>query len=728
MRAPAPPSEVERVARDTGLPPMLAAMLWSRGLRDDVAAELNPPLRPVPIAALTEAAERLQDAINNGRRIVIYGDYDADGISGTAVLLLGLRALGGRVRAFIPDRLTDGYGLNMGRVAELAAAADLLVTVDCGITNLAEVAALREAGVEVIVTDHHTPGEARPDCLVVHPRDAADAAPGAPELTGAGVAWHLLWALRRREGLPAPLEYADLASIGTVADVAPLLGDNRALVQEGLRRLADSAWAGLRASVAHSRLRTPIDARSIAFVLAPRLNAAGRLGEADYGLELLTTASETRARELAIYLDARNQERRRIQDEMFERTLYQVNADAPALVVNDADGHPGVMGIVASKLLERFYKPVFIIAGDKGSVRSTPGISAVAALRHAGDHLLRYGGHAQAAGFALDPGNLSRFRDAICEFVARHPQPQPEIVLDHMIGNGEASTALLASLATLEPLGQGLDAPVFGLSDALASARAVGRDHGTLQLVLGGMRGVGWNMGERAASLVPGLRVDAAVSLDLNEYRGETKVEFRLKELRNAGPLPLAPESAAEADGTGVEIRRGPPAEKAKAATVDGPDFPRGADTYHLVRLPLGGTLEELAAPMTELLASGAALHFNLHAAALDELRAAVEALPSLADARRAFVNLQRGRSLPWDERRNSLMLTVLRELDLVDERGFALSGQKREPWTSPTLLKSETERYRLASFRSAWLHYDDDAFALAVHRLFGSERAILNP
>src|SRR5690606_4433022 len=198
---------------------------------------------------LVQAAGRLAEAIEKRERILIHGDYDADGITGTALLLLGLRALGGDVQAFLPNRLTDGYGISEARVAEHAARADLLLTVDCGVTNLREIAALQERGVEVIVTDHHTPGEQLLDCLVVHPKLSPLARDGLPELTGSGVAFHLLWALHERLGLEAPLDYADLATIGTIADVAPLLGENRALIKEGLRRLQDSRWPGVAAVV-----------------------------------------------------------------------------------------------------------------------------------------------------------------------------------------------------------------------------------------------------------------------------------------------------------------------------------------------------------------------------------------------------------------------------------------------------------------------------------------------
>ena len=459
LRPPAPPHAVRSLARSLGVPPLLAAMLWSRGLRDDAPEHLNPPLELTRIPHLDAAAERLERAIRGSQRILVHGDYDADGISGTAILTLGLRELGASVEPFIPNRLTDGYGIHPERVPEHAERCELFVTVDCGITNLAEIRRLQDAGVEVIVTDHHTPGDARPDCLVVHPATSPLARDGLPQLTGAGVAFHLLWALRRRLGLDRPDDYADLATIGTIADVAPLLGENRALIVPGLQRLANSRWAGVRAIVRQSHLRGDITARQVAFVVAPRLNAAGRLGEAELGLELLTTASERRANELAAYLDARNQDRRRIQDEMFAQALEIVDPDAPALVVEDARWHPGVMGIVASKLLERFYKPVYIVAKGKGSVRSTPGISAVNGLRAASEHLLRYGGHAQAAGFALDMAELPAFRDAIHAYAARFPRPQPQITADAVLSGGEVERGLWQAIRHPRALRRGPPGP-----------------------------------------------------------------------------------------------------------------------------------------------------------------------------------------------------------------------------------------------------------------------------
>ena len=293
VRPAAPPYAVETLVRELSLPPLLASILWARGVSVEA---LKPPLELTRIPELFTAAERLHDALKSKKRIVIHGDYDADGISGTAVLTLGLRALGANVTPFIPNRLHEGYGVHPDKVAEHAERADLFITVDCGISNRAEVHALQALGTEVIVTDHHHPGQVLPDCLTVHPSLSPYAQKGLPELTGAGVAYHLLWALYERLGLGPPTEYSDLATLGTIADVAPLMGENRALVNAGLKQLSVSRWPGLRTMIKRTLMHgKEVTARDVAFVLAPRLNAAGRLGEADLGLELLTTASERRA-------------------------------------------------------------------------------------------------------------------------------------------------------------------------------------------------------------------------------------------------------------------------------------------------------------------------------------------------------------------------------------------------------------------------------------------------
>ena len=712
VRPPAPATAVAALSRELDVTPALAAILWARGVREGVAGYLDPPLVLDPNPGLSDAAARLAQAIDEGERILIHGDYDADGITGATILLLGLRELGAKADAFLPDRLNDGYGVNPDRVAEHAARSDLFVTVDCGISNAAEVAQLKALGVDVIITDHHTPGETLPDCLIVHPRLAAGASEqsstGAPELTGAGVAFHLLWALRQRLGMPPPLDYSDLAAIGTIADVAPLLGGNRALIKAGLARLRDSRWPGVRALLRQARLHDVTTARDVAFVIAPRLNAAGRLGEADKALALLTTGTERQALELAAYLEARNVDRRKVQDEMFEHALTLVDDAAPALVLHHDAWHAGVMGIVASKLLERYYRPVYLATAGKGSVRSTPGISAVGGLTAAKAHLLRFGGHQQAAGFALDMTAFDGFKGAIYRYVEAYPRPVPTLVVDAVMTPGEVDNGLYRAITDLEPFGEGHAAPLFALAGRLDAARAVGRDAATLQLHVEGVKGVAWQKGSLAATLRPGQPVIVAATLRQAAWQGKLNLEILADDVRAAEPLTLEPGSRGDESRAAMDLvsrHRSGTGGSAEADVVT--SFAPGTATSELQRRIAGGRPFVL----------------ELDDAVLDSLELEAKEYPTVNDLRVGLVAIKRGSRSPFTGRKSGRVREALRELDLLDERGHVRAYDttvKLSPFESPTLLDGLVERYRLRNLVNAYRHMDDEAFAVAVMNLFG--------
>jgi len=714
-RPAAPPAEVERIVTRLGVPPLLASVLWARGLADEEARRaLDPALVPSSIPTLDAAADRLAAALDRGERILVHGDYDADGITGTAILLLGLRALGGRVEPFLPNRLTHGYGVHPDLVDRHAQRCDLFVTVDCGITNVAEVERLTSSSTDVIVTDHHTPGDRLPDALIVHPRLTADGRatqtgePGEP--TGAGVAYHLLWRLHARSGLEDPLTHADLATIGTVADVAPLLGENRALVREGLARMETSAWPGVRAMMKQSRVKGAPTARDVAFALAPRLNASGRLGEPERGLELLVSGSERKARELAVYLDARNDERRRIQDEMFEAALSQVDVGAPAIIVGDDAWHPGVMGIVASKLLERFYRPTFIMARGQGSVRSTPGISAVDALRSAGDALERYGGHAAAAGFAIRPERTAAFRDGIYAFVSGHPRPVQEITADALLAPQQVDEDLWRAVQRLEPFGEGHPAPRFALCDVLEASRAVGRDGRHLQLRVRDVKGVAWNQGKRATALRPGHSVQVAATLNENVWNDRRSIEFVAEDVRAAEPLSLTIRPGTIDDPrpspTRLErIRRGRPDTTAAGRVLSS--------------VPLGDDPLRAHEPLARLLADPAPLWFDLDADAQAELEGAARRYPTVHDVRRAWLAIRAGRPPGLGSDAATLARRILAELELLDAHGRARTGTRRDPYGSATLVAGLLQRYRLETVLNAYRHLDEPGFAHTVTTLY---------
>jgi single-stranded-DNA-specific exonuclease len=730
VRPVAPPVAVKELCQRLGVPPVLASVLYSRGLTLDSLHHLQPPLELTQIPDLDAAAERLEIAIKTKKRILIHGDYDADGISGTAVLTLGLRALGGDVTPFIPDRLHDGYGVHPGRVREHIERADVFVTVDCGITNLKEIETLQAANVEVILSDHHQPGPDVPKCLTVHPKMSPLAKQGLPELTGAGVAFHLLWALHNRLGLEVPLEYADLASIGIIADVAPLMGENRALVIAGLSRMSDSKWVGLKAAIAQSRINGAPTAKDVAFVIAPRLNAAGRLGEADIGLELLMTASERRARELAVYLDARNNERRKIQDEMLHIALQKVDPSAPALVLDDPNWHPGVMGIVASHLVEKFYKPVYIIAKGKGSVRSTPGISAVQGLHEAAHLLERFGGHSQAAGFAIKAGQEEAFREVICNYVAAQPIPERTLLADTLLSGSEIDDDLYKAICELEPYGEGHPSPLFALTDTLDIAKAVGKEGNTLQLRIGGIKGVAWRQGERANSFPTGETVNAVVSLRENIWNEKKSLEFVAEDIRLAEHF----NCQTNTDKTLLKIVRGKPTSPAHPVrTLEDLSNTPTTTTFHIQHLPLTlstSATKDFSTFFTASFTRHSALgiqhfYFDLSSLKLHDLERTAQDFPTLNEVRKGFVFLQRAQSLPYSHPKSERVMAVLRELELLSDQDKPYRGQKRDPYSSETLMTGLLERYKLLTFIKAYKYLDDSSFAQSVKTLFLDEYVI---
>jgi len=519
------------------LPPLVAAALYARGFRS--REDLSPPLVPWRPPAMVRAAEELVRAIRQGKRIRIHGDYDADGITGTALLVKGLSALGADVHPFIPTR-EEGYGVSPDRVAEHARAAEVFVTVDCGITNHAELKTLVEDGVRVVVTDHHHPGADPPPGEVVHP--AYDPGlEGRPKPTGAGVAFFLLWEVHRLLGEPPPLDFVDLATVGTIADVAPLLGLNRAIVREGLARMPASVHLGLRLlAERHLRRGTALE---VAFRIAPRINAAGRLGEPASALRLLLTEDLLEATQLMERLDHLNAERQRIEEAMLARVLPTLDPGDPAHVIHDPEGHPGVMGIVASRILERTGKPVFIVAKGKGSVRSPPGVSAVGALAAAAQHLLGFGGHARAAGFSIEEARFPAFRKAIHAYVRDHPPPPPEVWLDGPLFRDELAEAWRAMLE-LEPMGEGNPEPLFYLKGVPERIRllAEGRH---VSFFLNGIRVVRWrDAGEGLEN-----EVEVAAGVVLADWNGERTLELRAEAYR-------APRGVVGAASPGIEVRR----------------------------------------------------------------------------------------------------------------------------------------------------------------------------
>ncbi len=557
-----------------------AQVLLNRGLADPEAARafLQPTLRqlhdPSLLAGLDVASERVARAVRDKQKIVVYGDYDVDGITATAILWHALRVLGGDVHYYVPHRLEEGYGLNAEAVSEICdGGAGLIVTVDCGVTAVGPATVARERGVDLIVTDHHEIAgldEGRPvlpDCVaVVHPR-----LPGAngqpypnPHLCGAGVAFKLAWGIgkavvgadRVGETYKAFLvEITALAALGTIADVVPLVGENRALAAFGLKGLEKSKLTGIRALVASAGLTgKTVEAYDVGFKLGPRLNAAGRMGHAKLAVEMMTDASAERAREVADYLEGQNRDRQATERAILAEAIQQAEElgcdrdDCRGVVLAGPGWHAGVVGIVASRIVERFGRPAVLLAVNggqaHGSGRSVGGFHLAKALESCHDLLDTHGGHEMAVGLRLRADRVEDFRAAFCAYAGRHltaDQLLPEVKLEVSARLPQVTLALVGDLARMGPFGMGNRRPLVCCRgvELAGPTRRVGRESAHLQMQVkqGGttLSCIAFNADPALDALRPGDRVDLAVEPEANTYNGYTTVKLKVEDVRTAG-------------------------------------------------------------------------------------------------------------------------------------------------------------------------------------------------
>jgi single-stranded-DNA-specific exonuclease len=552
MVPPPDPAVVARLARALGIPTELAALLVQRGQGDEADARtfLRPAVSglsdPCALAGMAEAVEAIAATVRAGGTILVHGDYDVDGQCATALLTRALRAAGADVVGFVPHRLRDGYDFGpAGLAAAQAAGASLVVTCDCGITAVETVRAARAAGIGVVVTDHHLPGPELPPALAVVDPQRQDDSSGAGALCGTGIAFKLVQALVPALGLPPNLPYhlLDLVALATVADVVPLVGENRILVRHGLKLLADSRWPGLRSLVAASGLEgRELRAGHMGYILGPRLNAAGRVGDAADGLRLLLTDDPAEAAELARRLEGLNVERQSLDQRILEEALEQVEQsgdperDAGFVIAGDG-WHPGVVGIVASRVVERYGRPTFLIAFDgeigKGSGRSISRFDLHSALLACGDLLERYGGHQMAAGLTIRREHLEEFRERFGGIAREALAPEdlgPEQRVDLELVLAEATSELERLSRYLEPCGSGNASPVFGVRGVRFTGRSrVGNGHlkGVLDDGTARLPAIGFQWADRVPWLADGL-VDAAFRLEPNEWNGHTTLQARL--------------------------------------------------------------------------------------------------------------------------------------------------------------------------------------------------------
>jgi single-stranded-DNA-specific exonuclease len=556
--APCDPAAVEALRRELGVSRTLAQILARRGLADAAAARafLAAEEEHDPRAlAGEEAVASILGHVRARSRITVHGDYDVDGVCATAILVRALRRLGADVDWYLPSRSEDGYGLALATVERLAARGTrLLITVDCAITAVEEVAAARAAGLDVVVTDHHQPRAdgALPDAPIVHP---ALAGYPCPQLCAAGVAYKLAQALALDAGEDATAadEDLDLVALATVADLVPLRGENRRLVRAGLRALARTGKPGLRALMRVARVDPgELDAGAVGFRLAPRINAAGRLYRADAGLELLLTEDDARAEAIAHELDVANGERRMTEQRILFAAEAQVRELGPrhAYVLSGEGWHAGVIGIVAARIAEQHHRPAILVALGPdgglatGSGRSIPAFDLLAALHDAAPLLERYGGHRAAAGLTIAPDRVEELRERVEAYAASCLTEEdlvPRERVDAVVGGAELGLALADELAQLEPCGMGNPRPNLLVPGArLLDARAMGEGrHARFTVDAGGARCRAVAFGcDGRLPVAPDVPADATFRLERNAWNGA--VEPRLL-LRHAAPSARAP-------------------------------------------------------------------------------------------------------------------------------------------------------------------------------------------
>ncbi|MCB0107156.1 MAG: single-stranded-DNA-specific exonuclease RecJ [Caldilineaceae bacterium] len=548
---------------------LLAQVLYNRGLQtssevktfltlDDAVQE-----NPYKLIDMTPAVTRIIKAIEQGQVICVYGDFDADGVTSTALLVSALQAAGARVGPYIPDRVDEGYGLNLDAIERIAQQAQLLVTVDCGMRSIGEVDHARALGMDVIITDHHSVGPALPAALaVINPR-RKDCPSNAGQLAGVGVAFRLAQAILRAVGSRRnqlssdqirEIEEGllDLVAIGTVADVMPLLGENRHLVQRGLAQLNRAQRVGLNELFARADL-TPghIDATAISFRIAPRLNAAGRLAHAKLAYQLLRTTDPVQAYTLTNELEALNQQRRDLTEQAqraAELQLAEGSSELSYLYLVHGTAFPaGIVGLVAGRLTERLYRPTLVVEEgeeeSRGSARSIPEFDISSALDEVSSLLIRHGGHSRAAGFTIQTAQLPELKVALQEIAERelssYPALRPTLHIDAEVPLDEANWGLQSQFARLEPTGQGNTPPVLLCRHLrVREVRPIGSQKQHLRLVVDSdsnslvMDAVAFQQGEWAKHLSEGSRVDLAFQLDINEWQGRRRLQMNVDDLR----------------------------------------------------------------------------------------------------------------------------------------------------------------------------------------------------
>lgn len=554
------PLDKERAAafaQTYGVPFFLAMLMNIRGLDDaahlrEFLGEGEPLSDPFLLKDMDKAAARITRAVDNMEKIAVYGDYDADGVTSTAMLYSYLETRGADVIFYIPQREGEGYGMNIGAVEYLKEqGVSLIVTVDNGISSVQEVARANELGIDVVVTDHHRPQEILPDAVAVVDAYRPDDTSPYKHFSGVGIAFKLLMALEDGAGDVEDLleAYSDLAAIGTIGDIVPLTGENRTLIRAGLERLSQSDRPGVQALLENAGIAgKALTSTNVAFTLVPRINATGRMGAPERAVRLLISGYEEEAKVLSEEICADNEERRRVEAEIAEAAFADIEAKGymkdRVVVVDGENWHHGVIGIVASRVTERCGKPCMIISrGEteaKGSGRSIEGFSLFEAICACGDLLIKFGGHPMAAGITLKPENIEAFRKRINQYAAEHfPQmPTQTVTLDCKLNPAALSVSMAQSLTQLEPFGNGNQQPVFGLFNMeLSNVTPVGGGgHLRLTLEKNGavITAMRFNTKPEELSYHIGDKIDLAVQLEAREFRGQPSLTVIVRDMKFA--------------------------------------------------------------------------------------------------------------------------------------------------------------------------------------------------
>ncbi len=553
--------EAPVLAEALHIPPVVATILTNRGITDPETATQfllkgkNGIHHPFLLKDAEKAAERIQQAIENKETIVIYGDYDVDGITSSAIVYKFLKGLGLDVNYYIPNRVDEGYGINILALQKIRkSGAALLVTVDCGITAVGEVEFAKTIGLDIIITDHHTCKEEIPRAhAVINPKQP-DCTYPFKDLAGVGVAFKFILAIALKLGLSASRyfdEFIDIVAIGTIADVVSLTGENRLFVSQGLKKLQETENIGIQALFEIAGIAgKPLSAGNISFMIAPRINAAGRVGSATMAVELLVTHSKEKAAEIAQLLEEENHQRQQTEQEILKDALEMIQAyekpeEKKVFVLAKENWHHGVIGIVASRITDKFYKPTILISLSenmgKGSGRSVKGFNIFEALTHCSEHLLKFGGHELAAGLGMDAGSIEAFEAEINKYAAETMDETtliPYINIDAVLHLSDLTLSNAELLTMLEPFGMDNPQPVFAvMNTTLHSVRQIGNGkHCKLTVTKSGRQAefVGFNMAEVAESFKIGTNLDLAFTIDTSIYHGVKQLQLALKDVRQS--------------------------------------------------------------------------------------------------------------------------------------------------------------------------------------------------